>query len=342
MESLYIISDLHLIWNLDILFKLNFIASSLKRNNMAAPIVVYIIGDSRSGSTLLDYLLSSHPDAVSLGELHHFHGHYYKKGTGKSWNWECSCGKDLQSCEFWSKILKEINFSENFETKLPKVTSGFLSQIIHKIFIKKKLENKKMLQYGKTMAENRWKIYETVAQQTGKNVIIDSSKNADEAYYLDKYKKGDIRFLLLNRDLHQVALSKKNRISSTSSELKAYYGLKEKSIYRSIFNSFGVFRDNNFILNLIEKENRNIVTKKIDYTNLTINTEEEILKVCGFLNLIKFSVPAETNIYHTLPHVLGGSPSRYKRRPIEPDDRWKDYYKDKKFALTFSKLLQKL
>lgn len=309
---------------------------------MGASIVVYIIGDSRSGSTLLDYLLASHPDAVSIGEVHHLHGHYFKKGTGKSWNWECSCGKDIQSCEFWSKILMEIDFSENFKTKLPSVSLGFWDIISHKIFIEKRLESKRMVWHGKTMAKNRWKIYEAVAKQTGKKIIIDSSKNAEEAYYLDKYKNGEIRFILLNRDLNQVALSKKNRITTTSLEIKTFYGLKEKSIYKSIINSFKVFRKNNLMLSLIQKNNKSTITKKIDYSELTTNTEEEIFKICDFLKINKFSVPKETNIYNTIPHILGGSPSRYKRRPIEPDDRWKAYYKDKKIAFAISKLLQKL
>lgn len=305
---------------------------------MGAPMVVYIIGDNRSGSTLLDYLIASHPDAVSIGEVHHLHGHYYKKGTGKSLDWKCSCGEYVQECKFWSRILVKINFNESFRTKISIPKLKFVKKIKQFFFLKKTLENPNMAEKGKIMATNRWRIYEAVKEQTRKKIIIDSSKSAVEAYYLNKYKKGSIYFLYINRDIHEVALSKKNRMM----ELNKIYGLKEISIYKIILASYRIRRNINLILNLIKNNSDENNTKEINYLNLTKDPKNEIFHICQFLNIPYFKVPTETNIYNSSLHVLSGSPSRYKRKPIAPDNRWKKFYKDNKKAKFFSDLLQKL
>ena len=305
---------------------------------MNKPLIVYIIGDSRSGSTLLDYLLASHPEAFSVGEVHHLHGYYYKQGVGKSNEWRCSCGQHIENCKFWSDILKKVSFNKNFETIINRPKTGFLRKLNNFLFLKKRLNDKTINENGRGVAENRWKIYKAVAEKTKKNIIIDSSKNAEEAYFINKYRKGEIRFILLDRDIHEVALSKKKRIK----EMKAFYELKNQSLYKIILFSYKVFRENHSVLKAIEKSTKKKVTKTIDYVRLTANPEKEIIEICDFLNISEFKVPKETNIYKYPPHILGGSPSRYKRRTIQPDKRWKNYYKKKKVAFALSRLLHKL
>lgn len=304
--------------------------------------IVYIIGDNRSGSTLLDYLLASHPKAVSVGELHHLYGHYYKKGIGKSWEWKCSCGQYVRDCEFWSIILKDISFNESFKTDLKIPSYGQLEGLINIFFSKRILKDERVAEQGKIMAENRWKIYNSIAKNTNKNIIIDSSKDVEEAYFLNKYKKGDIYFLFLNRSIHEVALSKKNRIKEAKKEIKSFYGKKEHSIFKLILSTYKVLRRNKSILKIIEKSSKKEISRTIDYVELSTKPEEEILKICEFLNISKFDVPKKTNVYKTLPHILGGSPSRYKSKPITPDSRWKSYYKSRKLALTLSRVLEKV
>ena len=53
--------------------------------------VIYIISDRRSGSTLLENILSKSNETVSVGELAMLKGHILKEGPGEIWNWNCSC-----------------------------------------------------------------------------------------------------------------------------------------------------------------------------------------------------------------------------------------------------------
>ena len=45
--------------------------------------VIYIISDRRSGSTLLENMLSKSEEIISVGELAMLKGHIYKEGPGR-------------------------------------------------------------------------------------------------------------------------------------------------------------------------------------------------------------------------------------------------------------------
>lgn len=59
--------------------------------------IIYIAGNGRSGSTLLDIVLGSHPGAFSAGELT-FIG---RQGLDEE---RCSCGEKIGACPFWRDV----------------------------------------------------------------------------------------------------------------------------------------------------------------------------------------------------------------------------------------------
>ena len=78
------------------------------------------MADNRSGSTLLENILSKSDECFSVGELAMLKGHLLKTGPGGNWNWNCSCGKPLNECLFWSPIIKKTYDAnpENFFTSI--------------------------------------------------------------------------------------------------------------------------------------------------------------------------------------------------------------------------------
>lgn len=63
--------------------------------------LIYIMSPSYSGSTLLTFLLASHPDIATVGEL---------KATaiGDAQQYLCSCGSHLTECGFWNQVAVEM------------------------------------------------------------------------------------------------------------------------------------------------------------------------------------------------------------------------------------------
>ncbi|MBM7622982.1 sulfotransferase [Sporohalobacter salinus] len=78
--------------------------------------IIYIAGYGRSGSTLLERVLSSNKKLFGLGELTNFLDLIEEK---KSY---CSCGEELKKCSFWSniidKIIRQRNYNNNFNQNI--------------------------------------------------------------------------------------------------------------------------------------------------------------------------------------------------------------------------------
>lgn len=69
--------------------------------------VVFIAGQARSGSTLLDLMLGAHPRCVGLGEVHEFFRRQadYLARSGEI---ACSCGRSLAECAFWGPLAGDL------------------------------------------------------------------------------------------------------------------------------------------------------------------------------------------------------------------------------------------
>jgi len=62
---------------------------------------VYILSPSYSGSTLLTYLLATHPDIATVGELK-------ASAMGDAENYVCSCGVRIRECPFWLGVARRL------------------------------------------------------------------------------------------------------------------------------------------------------------------------------------------------------------------------------------------
>lgn len=74
--------------------------------------MLYIIGASRSGSTILSAVLGTHPEILAAGELNRL---FKDDLSGPK---VCACGEPIERCEFWSHVLDEwSNGGEGFDTR---------------------------------------------------------------------------------------------------------------------------------------------------------------------------------------------------------------------------------
>src|SRR5690606_5281222 len=64
------------------------------------PMVVFVAGVSRSGSTMLDLILGNRPDSFSCGEVYAryrpFRPHHLEP--------VCACGAPVETCPVWRKV----------------------------------------------------------------------------------------------------------------------------------------------------------------------------------------------------------------------------------------------
>ena len=123
--------------------------------------MIYIIGNSFCGSTLLGFLMSSNPHIVFIGEL-----------KIKTWLGErsCSCGQPISSCLFYSDYFNTLNDIKKsvFQDVFPRSVISLLFRR-HKVISRDAVE--KLESFYKSVNDKVVDFY------PGAKFIVDSSKS---------------------------------------------------------------------------------------------------------------------------------------------------------------------
>ncbi|MFL6178791.1 MAG: glycosyltransferase [Actinomycetes bacterium] len=162
--------------------------------------VVFIGGQGRSGSTLIDRALGELPGVVSVGETVHL----WDRGLRD--NELCGCGQPFRSCAFWSQVGEvafggwdrldadtavDLRFSVDRNRYLPMLMRPRLSS---------RYERR-----HQAYLDRLGRLYQAIAEVSGASIIIDSSKHASYALLLSRMPSVDLRLLHVVRDSRAVA-----------------------------------------------------------------------------------------------------------------------------------------
>jgi hypothetical protein len=136
--------------------------------------IIYIASDQRSGSTLLDMLLNTDPNSISVGEMKYLDDFINNNGKADKFDGKCTCGKYFHKCEFWRSIIDKIN------------------------------------PCGDSYLNNTKLVYDTIFNFYGPTCIIDSSKR--EGFLKRVYRENEnVKVIYLLRDGRGVTNSKRER-----------------------------------------------------------------------------------------------------------------------------------
>lgn len=158
--------------------------------------ILYIAGLGRSGSTFLAKLLGEVKGFINVGEA----ARYFLNTSLISEDIPCSCGSRVSDCLFWKKI--SIDIDRGFEDVVKNVFRlkylPLLMSPIQSNSFRKRTEN--LLVILK-------KLYTSIAEETGGDVIVDSSKHPTIAYGLAKIPEIELYVVHLVRDPRGVVYS---------------------------------------------------------------------------------------------------------------------------------------
>jgi hypothetical protein len=130
---------------------------------------VYVMGRGHSGSTVLDAMLGSTEPIESVGEL---------SAMGKV-DGKCSCSLSTRDCEYWTAVRKK------FESLSSRSWQHAASIVATQAHVKSFLPT--LMGRSRTKAELveiTKHLTSAVQEVSGKNVILDSSKNPTRALFL--------------------------------------------------------------------------------------------------------------------------------------------------------------
>lgn len=274
--------------------------------------LIYIVSDVRSGSTLLDTLLSQNNSVSSIGEAHHFRNYLLRK---KGFD-ICSCSRNFHDCTFWKVILEELEKDKSFQgdkfvTRFTLGRSPFLRIFQHIgliYFPNRILSFTRFHKKNKVVAQNRFTLVDKLRVSSPKRILLDSSKNPEAIPYLISQKVYEVKIIHLVRDFRAVAYSKYSRSNGRLSFTK--------SLISTLIKDWII---------------RKYIQKVPDGYRISISYEELIRKpdnvmenIEAFLGINSVAIDYKSSIELNEIHNLGGSPHRFNKHfELVEDLRWK-------------------
>lgn len=171
---------------------------------LGAPRVVSIIGSGRSGSTVLDIVLGSHPNIEGVGAL----SKLPRSGWIHDDERRCACGSPIHACPYWSEVFER--WSEivgvgglgryiDLQARYEQSTKGW-----PRLLLEQRRPSPAFLEYARMTAA----LYRSISDASGRSVILDSSKKPVRTYALIATGEIDVRVLHLVRDGRGVVWSR--------------------------------------------------------------------------------------------------------------------------------------
>lgn len=273
--------------------------------------LIYIAGNGRSGTTLLELMLSQSDDIFCCGELLYFWDRSIRDKE------LCTCGQAVVDCEEWIEILKRMKhygFDSNQNLNSLFYLREKFTQIKKTMF----WYSQAYLRHKKTLIRDfLYPLYNSIRDVRQEKYILDSSKNPGYLYLLSKCDFINLNILHMYRDSRGVAYSwqrRKKRIDAGSENLympqiNPYYTALQWLIF------------NTLIYHLVQNQ----PYMKVHYDWLTLSPVEVITKIASFLEINNaFKI---TNHCFTIAdvHSVAGNPFRIKADAItiKNDDTWK-------------------
>lgn len=177
--------------------------------------LVYILASPRSGTTALEYILSSHPRCHAIGEMYHLEAYVRKDPHLILSKGRCTCGQPIKDCSFWKDILDRVTSKLGIEQEQIRTQVPSLSRSINQ-------DERRVLQLHLRL------LAEEIAHKT-EATIIDSSKSGAYLQTLIGALPGwEIKVIYMLRDPIEVARSQNHwrAVQSRCSLPESYLVLK--------------------------------------------------------------------------------------------------------------------
>jgi hypothetical protein len=275
--------------------------------------VVYIAGDGRSGSTLLDRLIGAYPGVFSCGEL----GNLLQSTA--STDQFCACGCKAQSCGFWHGVLERWSssvpdFTEREYKSLQRRYERLRSLLRPYNERELSLEEPRFARY----AEYTMALFDAVADLSDAAVIVDSSKSPARALALSRVPGLDVRMLHLVRDVRGVAYSLRKLSAPKPGEPKS-----KQPKRRSNLRFAGTWAVVNYFCEQVNPKipGPNLFTRYEDYT---ADPDSMLSAVAKLLGVERIPYAAGASYLMTQGHQVAGNEARMRPvQAIATDETWR-------------------
>lgn len=270
---------------------------------------IYIAGFERSGTTVLGNILATASGVENVGELE-----YLQKPTDRAGR-ECGCGRPIESCELWKRVVSDPSLDLARWHLLRKSTTR--TRHIPKL-IRRWRDDDKPPEYAVHLAQ----LYRCIGEG-GRRAVVDSTKRLGAAFSAAVAPGVRTRVIHLVRDPRAVAFSRLSRAKRHGPT-----GEGATMVRHSVADTA-----KNWLLYNVSLE----VTMRLScssdhyrilrYEDLMSEPKRECIKLATWLGLEPDSIAFQGHSTIDLrpTHTVRGNPNRFSSgvTDLVSDDQWK-------------------
>ena len=273
--------------------------------------LAYITSPSYSGSTLLTFLLGSHADIATVGELK-------ASAMGDLEEYNCSCGVRIRQCAFWGHVRREMNrrgvtfdladFGTQFRAQgRPLANRTLMTRLRSPVFecmrgLAIRVQPGVRRVVTRALERNRM-LSEVILHLQGGKVFLDGSKDPTRLKYMQDSGLWDIKVIYLVRDGR----------GATNSYMK-HYG-------SSMSVAATEWRNTRQAIERLQARVPTGSWLKIRYEDLCRDLDVTSAKVFGHLGVETNA--ASRDFFSVENHILGNAMRLGNSSEIRLDEKWR-------------------
>jgi hypothetical protein len=269
--------------------------------------VIYIAGQGRSGSTIVDRILGTLEGVASMAEV------YRVVKDGVVAQKRCACGAGIEACPFWAKVFSRIDPLE-VEKSLSLQDAVDRSRHFLALFTGQYDQHfRKQLEDYKVFLQH---FYEAIAYQTGCRILVDSSKVPSRALILSEIPNIEVHVVHLVRDVRGIIYGwQSDKYDPASGQ-----SMNKIAPHRTLL----AWLSRNLMCELLGQQ---LPYYRMSYEVFAQHPQSVMQDLVDQLNFLgNQTVPFLDEISIDLPlnHTIGGNPDRFYagETQILPDRRW--------------------
>ena len=281
--------------------------------------IVYLVGTTRCGSTLIGSLLGQVPGVVHVGEL----ARIWQEGMIE--NVRCGCGEAFADCTFWDAVLERafggrdrIDPQRMIDVNVRWARTRYLSRLVTARGRQRMLEG--MREYSDATAQ----LYRAIAEVAGARIVLDSSKTPLLAWVLSERPDLDLQILHVTRDPRAVAYSWQRKKFDPAKG----HDMHSDNGESRVGSSLAWLTWNGLAASLWDRPDRGDRYLHIRYEDFAAAPRAELARLLAWLGETGSAgdLVAEDHRFVSRPaHTIAGNPMRFQRGAvsIKPDTAWK-------------------
>lgn len=279
--------------------------------------VLFLGGLGRSGTTVLERVLGELPGTCSVGELVHL----WQRGVLDDET--CGCGRPFSRCAFWTAVGDRAfgGWDRTLATRM-RLLQQRVDRTRHvPLLALPRLPRRRRAEldeYVSTFA----RLYQAIAEVSGRPVVIDSSKHSSLASCLRHGPQVDLRVVHVVRDSRGVAFSWTKQVrrpeSVAAEDLMTRYSPARSSM---------LWVGHNLFFALLRR--LGTPTLRLRYEDFVAEPRARVAQLADFAGLTVGDSAAgftdASTVVLTPSHTVAGNPVRFRNGPLTlaRDDAWR-------------------